>query len=484
LNSSGLHSEEPPTHTHIVAFQLSPSILLALLAALFFVAQSVSYLIAPFQSPDEFSHVKRAYLLSKGQITTLLHDNKTGGYVDVGLLEYMKCFDQLPFRYEQRVSFHPLSLCAAEKWHREEKFTDFADTANYFPLIYAPQAIALAIGRKMELGVQNSYYLARFLSLSATLAIIYAAFRIYPLPLSVLALFATPMTLFQMGSASQDSVAFAVTTIATALFLRGANRAFSFTNVMHLTLASCAFVVCTARLNLLPMTILPALLHSVRPSRWRLASATAVVLLTLLWIAYAFVTVHQPISHDLTATQVSIYYATHPASFFRVFYNTLTDFDSNLFYATSFIGTLGCLDTPLNPSAYIACGLLLLLIIALGIKRPNAQLLDTANIALVLISLSCWILLYVIFLLVWTDQPATIITGVQGRYFTLILILLLPALSNGSLSRWPHRLSIGLVFLLLQVSAIATWPTLLHRYWISEIPTAQASTSDLNSRDR
>jgi len=64
-----------------------------------------SALIPPFQSPDEFDHIKRAYLLGKGQ---LILDTPTGqssgGDVDSGLLKYMKLYRSLPFHSDAKVS--------------------------------------------------------------------------------------------------------------------------------------------------------------------------------------------------------------------------------------------------------------------------------------------------------------------------------------------------------------------------------------------
>ena len=58
------------------------------LAFLLLLVQAMSYLIPPFQSPDEFNHLKRAYLLSKGDIFLKSKDHPTGGNSDPGLLDY------------------------------------------------------------------------------------------------------------------------------------------------------------------------------------------------------------------------------------------------------------------------------------------------------------------------------------------------------------------------------------------------------------
>lgn len=76
-----------------------------LIACLIFIGTMLSSIIPPFQSPDEFDHIKRAYVLSKGELTLVSPPNiSSGGYIDNGLLQYMDGFTYLPFEEKHTVA--------------------------------------------------------------------------------------------------------------------------------------------------------------------------------------------------------------------------------------------------------------------------------------------------------------------------------------------------------------------------------------------
>jgi hypothetical protein len=77
--------------------------IMVLVAILFLIVQSISYLTPPFQSPDEFHHLDRAYLLSKGGVFLESSNKVTGGDIDTGLLDYMNNFGGLRFKYEKKL---------------------------------------------------------------------------------------------------------------------------------------------------------------------------------------------------------------------------------------------------------------------------------------------------------------------------------------------------------------------------------------------
>jgi len=251
------------------------------LAAFFLVVLSISYLTPPFQSPDEFNHLKRAYLLSKGKIFLDAENDTTGGHIDTGLLDYMHYFENLPFLIDETVNKVDWSLAENITWSGKTQFSDLPNTAAYFPLPYVPQALALLTSEHIGSSISAAYYLARIFSLIATLGLLWAAFRLYPVPLIVFALFCTPMTLFQAGSTSLDSVSFATSVLAASLFLRGADIRLSFNSTMQIALLICLFSLATTRAYLICLTLLPAVLYVARRSRSYLISSAALVILSL-----------------------------------------------------------------------------------------------------------------------------------------------------------------------------------------------------------
>src|SRR5690349_6541565 len=68
-----------------IVFWYSKKQALLLIVSLFVLARLFGSLVPPLQSPDEFNHLKRAYLLSQGEILATTVGDVTGGNVDTGL---------------------------------------------------------------------------------------------------------------------------------------------------------------------------------------------------------------------------------------------------------------------------------------------------------------------------------------------------------------------------------------------------------------
>ncbi len=448
-------------------FWYSRQSVIMFLAFLLLLVQAMSYLIPPFQSPDEFNHLKRAYLLSKGDIFLKSKDNLTGGNIDSGLLDYMGYFKTLPFDYNKKITSRNNSSSKNVVWSGERQFSDLPNTAEYFPLSYMPQALSFVIGEQAGLSVSSTYYLARFFSLMATLGLLWAAFTLFPVPPIVLALFATPMTLFQLGSASLDSVSFAMTVLAASLFMRGSDRNYTFSSGMLIALSVCLFALATTRINLIVLTLLPVILYSIRGNKSYLIASIALIFFSLAWIGFVLNTVQGMPTRELTTIGIIKYYLSDPASFFHVLFVTLTSADVWESYWKSYIGILGWQDAPLRHGVYVMFGILLFILALISLQRDKARLLDWGSLSLTCGALASIFLLYVIFLTTWMPHPAKVILGIQGRYFTPPLILLAFSIFNKTLSGVERKIGLFIIFVMIACSIASMAPELLDRYYMN-----------------
>ena len=184
-----------------------------------------SSIIPPFQSPDEFDHVKRAYFLTRGQI--VLHapeGQSSGGMLDSGLETYFAAYTALPFKSDRKLSRDEVQKARSVRWTGVDMFSAAPGTGYYFPLIYLPQALGLAVGEMLGQTVERSYYLARLLAVLTIVGLLYLSFRLVPPSPLTLALLAIPMTVFQVSSASLDGVSTALAVLALSAFLRLTDR--------------------------------------------------------------------------------------------------------------------------------------------------------------------------------------------------------------------------------------------------------------------
>ncbi|MGI9024466.1 MAG: DUF2142 domain-containing protein, partial [Burkholderiaceae bacterium] len=228
----------------------------------------LSALIPPFQSPDEFDHIQRAYLLTRGQILLQSPQGRaSGGEIDTGLLSYFSEYKNLPFHAQKTLSQEEEHDASSINWSGRRIFRSAAGTGYYFPLAYLPQSIGLGLGESLGLSVGNSYRLARFFVLAFSITALVVAFSIFPVNAFILGLLILPMSVFQFLSASLDAFTTALTCLSVSLFMRGYIGKLNFPMWMSYLLAICIVILSTSRLHLLPFLVFPLLIWFVGGER-------------------------------------------------------------------------------------------------------------------------------------------------------------------------------------------------------------------------
>jgi uncharacterized membrane protein len=454
---------------------------------LFCLCFAISTLIPPFQSPDEDVHVKRAYLLSHGQIWLSTPANSpTGGQIDQGLLQLMAQFEGLPFHAEKKLSANELYEAGQIRWQGASSFHPTSAISHYFPLIYAPQALGLRIGELLGISVLHSYQLAKLFALLAACTMIYWALSIYPFSLAVLGLFVLPMSIFQMGSASLDGLAHAMSLLVIALYLKisgqanasqkdahGANNIAPSSAAWGILLALCIGLLTSSRMQLLPLLFLLWSCSYQTKQKKYLYYGAAVALFTLTWILLSITTVvDTKVTTSLSPMQAVGFYLTHPITGVQVFFNTVTNLAILKSYATAFIGVLGWLDASLPKYQYGLLGALLALLIALCFSWRPQGLSRHHQRVLILCAVCSIGIVFAALLIQWTPHPATVILGVQGRYFFVPAVLICVALTRpfslhaSHLQSWIQKMSLVVLLILSGASVYCTSHLLLGRYYL------------------
>lgn len=430
----------------------------------------LSGIIPPLQSPDEQDHLKRAYLLSKGRVAmgSELGGN-TGGQVDVGLIDYMNRFNHLHFNVGQKLT-KEVELQAKEiQWANVEVFSDAPGVNNYFPLIYAPQSLALWGGRMLSLTINTSYYLARYFALISALVILGFAFNLIRPNVFVVGILIAPLMAFQMVSTSQDGVAIALVVLAVSIFVKITTEKNECTNGLFLGMCACIVAVVTARINVLPMLLMPfsaALIAKRNKMEYFLSGL--VVLLALLWIGYALLTtVDNRIVLNASTIEIIFFYLNHPSDFITVLFNTLRDSNRVAFYAGSFVGVLGWLDTKIG-SEYISIVLIsLTILMIISVSSRSIKTEWRVRLILLIIATATVLLTFFLLLISWTVHPAQVISGIQGRYFWAPAILLGYA-SCITMSQLPpvrQRIAMCALLFIVVVTLLVMPKILMERYY-------------------
>ncbi|MDB5881690.1 MAG: Protein of unknown function rane [Ramlibacter sp.] len=408
-------------------------------AAVFAIAFAVSWLIPPDQSPDEHSHLARAYMISQGHwLLDSPPGHNSGGMADSGFTSFLEAHWGIAMDAKVRLSDELQGRIAALRWGQPEKFYIIPGTGYYVPLIYAPHALGLWLGQALNLGIAHSYQLVRSLCLLSCLGLLAWAFRLLRPPVIASALLLLPMTLFQMLSPTLDGVTTCLAVLALSIFCRRLLGKEDLPGAYVWILAVSVALLASSRAQLLPLLGFSFYLAWSRRSKRDFVAGLAALLVSAGWTAYALThTVDLRMRRAQSTGELLRHYAAHPDAFFKIVFDSLADHDLGTGYARSFIGVLGWLDTLLPEWSYQALwiGLGLCAAASLLAARPPAVF---ARATLAVAALAGAGLVFLAMLVTWTIHPATVVNGVQGRYFIVPAIILAYAIGAAVTPRGPR----------------------------------------------
>jgi uncharacterized membrane protein len=437
-------------------------------AAVVLLAAAFGAVTPPFQSPDEFDHVERAYQLSAGQwLQERPAGRDSGGQVDAGLMAYVRAHAHLPFDRSAVVGAQTLEVAEAARWQERTVFATAPGAGLYLPVIYLPQAAAFATGRALDWPIDTSYRAARWAALLLAALALFEALRRWRLPLVGVVLLLLPMTLFQWASAAIDGLAMALSMLAVALTMEAMTRGRSASARRIAAVGALVIVVVGSRPQLLPLLALPLALAWPRDWAWRAAGLAPAALLAA-WFAFAMQSVRSTrMASDGIAERLLAHLAD-PGGVVSILWNTATTPKLMDFYGRSFIGELGWLDTTLPAPLYATFAAVLAATLVWSVV--DAEWRKGAGFRFALMGLAglSALLVPLLMLLMWTPAGAVAVDGIQGRYFLVPALLASMALSAGQppAARGERVALAAIAFVIALYVASVTLPTLVHRYYV------------------
>jgi uncharacterized membrane protein len=389
----------------------------------------LSFLMPPYQNPDEPSHFMRAAQIATG---SLLGARNAGNDIQTSDPNIM--LSRVPFRGIQASAANKTTALMYEEatkvaWS-DDLSRQYVYTAAYPPFFYLPAALAISIGRTLSLPVISSLYLARILTGIASVLI--ASLAIY---LSggasawIFSILALPMTLSQMTACSQDGLALSLSALFVALIAP--------TVMKEIATSRQRFMLSSAVLSFVAMSRPPyaflSLMLFVVPGislRLKVTGAFAVVAVTISWAVFAGIYAEAPTrpGFNVNVAEQLRHMMAHPLAFPAAMARSALH--SGGFYLESFIGRLGWVDVTLSPIVLIGTGIMVALS-SLTIPRfapasPPPRF-ATAVTPFLSVIFSCTAIFGAIYLS-YTEVGAPMIEGVTGRYFLPIALCLAIAL--------------------------------------------------------
>lgn len=421
----------------------------------------------PFAPPDELRHFLRAYLVSEGRFAV---PGQAPGY-SASIPTSLARLEPSP----SQSATGPLGQLHLKAFRSQwseplepERRQGVGSLSLYSPLVYAPQAAAIAFGRALGGSALALLYLGRLANLAAWALLSALAIRIAPARGWAFALlFLTPMAVFQAASLSADNPTNAIALLFVASCLRaafGPGAAFERREAGAIVAAGLALGLAKPGYWALGALVLliPGRRFDTSARRWQYSAAVlaAVLLPSIFWQLSVEAAQPYPLTLDADARGQLEGVLSAPFAFLQ---RAVTTFGMQAgVYLRTLVGTLGQLDIQLPELVYFAYPALLLAAAATDPRDPPA-LTPLRRLALVAlfacVSLGVLTLAY----LGWNPVGERWIHGVQGRYFLPAMPLLLFALP--AVRAVPERTrSWGAVLCSTATLSTALYATVRHYY--------------------
>ena len=379
--------------------------------------------LPPGQSPDEINHFKRAYSISEGHLVAETFDDfgHAGSPLPVNIQDSLTTMPA-PGTYTKVVE--KLSEPAAE----EHEYSSYNNIALYHWACFIPQATAALIGRLMGFSLEGIAYLIEIFDFIIFVILIYFAIKFAPkFKTFILFIALLPITLQEATSLAPDALAISLCIFLTSYVCHLAYiRKTQLKTREIILLYSMALLVGFCKIVYLPLVLLyliiPAERFGSKKQKWihALVLATLLLMLNLNWLSTStgFLVEFNPGVNS--AEQIS-YILHNPLCYVITLFSTLNTHGS--FYLTSMLGmNLGSFSFNLpNLFFFISYSLLVVLMIQrdeyLKIKPIDRAIFAAAFLAI-------FILIFTSIYVQWTPAGASLVDGVQGRYFLPILLLI------------------------------------------------------------
>ena len=437
------------------------------------------FLTPPFQSPDEDSHFKKAYLVSKGNLYPTVENKMLGNYLPKEMLEYIN--EKLGYIGDRDRKYTYSEAVDDQVYymdHNNKVFNSYSTASTSF-VAYIPPAIGIAISRVLGTGASTTYmlYFARICSLIFSIFLIYHAIKITPIlkkTMTVIALM--PMSIFLMSMVTYDNIVISFSLFTAAYILRMIydDKIKKIDKKSIIILILLGFILFNYKMIYSSIFILLLFVPKEKFGSLKnkiisfIIIGSSIIALTMLFkMPMLFLPEVSNNSGKLTSMQTS-FVKNNLGKYLVILFKNI--YGQKSYQITSMVGTFGLIDTYLpSPIIFFYVGLLVSMGLTEHIDDKHKVKISLKLSMLFIVVLSV-IAIYTVMYISWTPQVTgkigtSDISGVQGRYFIPLLFPALILLSNKKLGKKFKVIKdyyiIGIVITLM-ISSL----TLLLRFWV------------------
>jgi len=413
----------------------------------------------PFHSNDEDRHFLHAYHISEHGFLPELKVDSTmiGGEIPVNLTAVVRSFQGVPYHLGTKIKRSDVELRKSVPLLENNKRFETDHLANFFPIPYLPNVVAIKIGKKINSNPVALGKAARFGSLIFFILCMFFIIKLAPVFKTTLMAFAlTPMVLYQMTSVTYDVFNYVISFFFVSLYLYytfDKKAKLDLKAIILIILLTVLFNLTKAGYFLLPLilTLIPKEKIKVKFNPNYVKIGFAVIFLGLyfdpsfLWSSW-FLSVKKDMIVESAGFQNDFFKSrgvrltnifSDPFLFIGNIWENLMHFKQN--WAAGILGKFGYSYSELSQGFYITHGIALILIAFLD-GNKEYTLNFKSKIALAIIGFGTFFLVIIGF---YTLSPvgANMIFGFQGRYLIPAIPVLLLLLYNNKvvIPKWEEN---------------------------------------------
>jgi uncharacterized membrane protein len=430
------------------------------------------FITPPIYVADESAHFYRAYQVSEGKFVSTNVGDEAGGSVPKSLSDFVGLNVLGP---KQKYSFKQ-TLGKSLKINlnsRQRQNLEFTNVAIYPTVNYVPQAIGIDIGRIFTSKVAALFYFARLANLFFLCACLFWAVRTIPFgkfPLMIVGLL--PMALYAGSSISADTFVIAsVALYAAYLFKLLGQKKILTKEWVIIALLAAAVALSKQTYFILVFTMLAIPLRSGSYFRRDFINTLFAMLVPGLllggWLLLIRNLNSQP-THLQNAVNIYAnpheqvhFIANHALTFAKLLIGGIGDPS----LMPGMLGVLGVNDLPLPTWSLFS--LFLILFLSFGTNQENIKAVKRLNKTTMAI-ISAAVLINVLVILAglyvfWSTLHQGFISGVRGRYFIPLLIMLIPVLALN----YKHSIKPQIILYADLAILLTSLYTILNRFYFS-----------------
>ena len=410
-------------------------------------------IIPPFQSPDEDSHFKRAYVISKGHLFPTSQNGVVGYEIPTDMSNYINEKLQYIGNRDKKYTYSEEILDdRLPKDYSDVTFQNFS-TAETTPVAYIAPAIGIVFSKittkiigMSNISVVTMLHFARFFSLLLYTFLVYLAIKTTPILKKTFCIIGLlPMSLALAVAISYDSVLIAISLLSTALIFKlifdDNIKKISYKYLVAFGLIT--YILLSVKIIYI-IVLLPLIFIPKEKYEGKITKALKYVGIILGIALVLYILINKIPGMNLQRNAIPNnsgeqlkYIFTHPIEYSKTLIKSM--YGNRNFYLSGMIGTFGLIDTYI-PSIYIVIYIIAVLVAIISdlsicpVKfnwkyKCIAVLGSVAGISAVFTGL------YILWTSMELGVGATTITGVQGRYFIPIIPLAVIVFSNTILKK-------------------------------------------------